>query len=195
MTDRPEPTDGDLAAAALADGNAYAALVIRHEAALARHVRRLLGPAHAAATDDILQDSFVRAYVNLRDYDRSRPFAPWLWRIAHNLAISHLRRQKAQPQPLTGEDAALLIDRLADPSSPQAALDAHRRDAAVRTCLGRLEPRYREVIALRFLDEKSYGDIGDILRLPAGTVATLIRRGLARLRPLLAAAGLDEGGE
>ncbi len=173
--------DRVLIEAALRDRHAYAALVLRYKTVLGRYVRRLLG-RHAHAHEDVLQEAFIRAYVNLNDYDRSRPFAPWLYRIAHNEAVSFLRRRNAESQTITGEDAALILERVADGDDPEAAWQRTATDVEVRKALSDLDVRYRDVLVLRYLEEKTYDEIADILEMPPGTVATLISRGLKQLR-------------
>jgi RNA polymerase sigma-70 factor, ECF subfamily len=167
--------------AVLKDGRAYGKVVARYEAALMRYVRRLLGH-HAASAEDVLQEVFVKAYLNINDFDRARAFAPWLYRIAHNEAVSYLRGRKMEQQTINGEDAMLLIERAAADSDPAADLEAARTSGEVRQALKALDARYRDVLVLRYLEEKSYDEIADILRLPPGTVATLIRRGLQQLK-------------
>jgi RNA polymerase sigma-70 factor, ECF subfamily len=173
--------DRQLAEAALHDKQAYAALVRRYETVLGRYVKRLLG-RHGQSAEDVLQDIFIKAYVNLNDYDRSRPFSPWIYRIAHNEAISFLRKRSAEPQVIAGEDALLILDRVADGEDPGAAWQRTRTDNDIRKALSALDQRYRDVLVLRYLEEKSYDEIADILEIPPGTVATLINRGLKKLK-------------
>ena len=174
-------SDQSLVAAALRNGQAYGPLVTRFAPVLGRYVRRLLGSQNHAV-DDVLQEVFLKAYVNLNDYDMARPFGPWIYRIAHNEAISHLRKSSAGPPMVTGEDSELILARLADGDDPHQALWRSQSAGHLRKALGGLDARYREVLVLRYLEEKSYDEISDILRLPPGTVATYISRGLARLR-------------
>ena len=192
MKDYASLDDSALVATALRDRNAYALLVVRYEGPLGRYAGRILG-SHAYATDDVLQEAFIKAYVNLRDYDRSRPFAPWLYRIVHNEAVSFLRKRRAEPQTIDGEDGLLLLERISDGSDLQADLVQKGMESAIRASMNTLGQRYRDVLVLRFLEDKSYSDIADILELPAGTVATLIKRGLNHLRPLLESSGLGIG--
>lgn len=173
--------DGQLVEAALRDRHAYAALVRRYEPVLGRYVRRLLG-RHGQAVDDVLQDVFIKAYVNLNDYDKSRPFAPWIYRIAHNESVSFLRKQSAGLQTIDGEDVLLILERVADADDPEGILQRSRTEGDVRKALSELEERYRDVLVLRYLEEKSYDEIADILEMPLGTVATLINRGLKLLK-------------
>ena len=91
---------------------------------------------------------------------------------------------------MTGEDAAVIFERLVGEVDPQETFDRIRIEEKVRLAIGTLDPRYREVMLLRYLEEKEYEEISDILEVPPGTVATLIRRGTQRLRSALEALGL-----
>jgi RNA polymerase sigma-70 factor, ECF subfamily len=183
----PADDDRSLVEAALRNPAAYAGVIERYEHVLGRYVRRLLG-RHAEAAEDVMQEVFIKAYMNLNDYDRSRPLAPWIYRIAHNEAISYLRKRKAEPQAVDGADAQLLIERIADPDDPDRALGRALALGDIRKALDGLDPRYRDVLVLRYLEDKSYDEISDILEMPPGTVATLINRGLKRLKEPLSAA-------
>ena len=173
--------DETLVRAALQDRQAYGALVRRYETRLARYVRRLLGN-YAQLTDDVLQNGFIRAYLNLNDYDSARPFSPWIYRIMHNEALSQLRKQRAGIQTIEGEEAQLILQRIADEDTPEISLQRSRSAADVRGALDSLDQRYRDVLVLRYLEEMSYEEISEVLALPAGTVANNISRGLKQLR-------------
>ncbi len=179
--DDTQAEDRDLVLAALSSRNAYGAIVRRFEAPLRRYVRRLLG-REAASADDVLQNAFIKAYMNLNDYDPLRPFSPWIYRIAHNEAVSHMRKIKSGPQPLPQDDADAILERIVDPDDPASLHGRKHATAQLRRALDRLDPKYRDILTLRYLEEQSYDEISDILQLPPGTVATLLRRGLQRLR-------------
>lgn len=178
--------DGALVAGALRDRNAYGAIVRCFEAVLKRYVRRLLG-RHAQSAEDVLQDVFLKAYVNLNDYDTTRPLGPWLYRIAHNEAVSFLRKRGAEPQVIDGEDGRLILERTRDETSADATARLDLAESGIHGALIELDPRYRDVLMLRYLEDKSYDEISDILQMPPGTVATRIRRGLERLKSTLTA--------
>jgi RNA polymerase sigma-70 factor, ECF subfamily len=184
VQDTGSPSDSELVVAALGDARAYGLLVRRWEPLLERYVRRILGRDGQAA-DDVLQEVFLKAYVNLNDFDRTRPFGPWIYRIARNEAISLLRKKKAEPPLITGDDALLLLERMPGGITAQETLDNARIEEQVRTAINGMEPRYREALLLRYLEEKGYDEISDILELPSGTVATLINRGTKMLRATL----------
>ncbi|HET7716499.1 MAG TPA: sigma-70 family RNA polymerase sigma factor [Bauldia sp.] len=183
------PDDGELVDAALRDKGAYALIVRRWEAPLSGYVRRLIG-RHEAAREDILQEVFLKAYLNLNDYDRSRPFGPWIYRIARNQAFDFLRKRKTEPIHVTGDDAALIFARLVGAGGPQELPERIRIEEEVRAAIASLDLRYRDALVLRYLEEKGYDEISDILRIPPGTAATLIRRGSEKLRGALTARGL-----
>jgi RNA polymerase sigma-70 factor, ECF subfamily len=178
--------DRQLVEDALHDKEAYALIISRYKTMLGRYVGRLLGSQRQWA-EDVLQDVFIKAYVNLNDYDRAQPFSPWIYRIAHNEAVSFMRKGKAENNMITGEDAALILDRVADGDDPDAAWQRACTKGEVRKALSELEQRYRDVLVLRYLEEKSYDEIADILEMPPGTVATLINRGLKQLQKPLRA--------
>lgn len=181
LAETQPPSDQDLVLAALGDPRAFAPLVRRYEPALRRYAGRLMG-RNSALVDDVLQEAFLKAYVNLNEYDRSRPFSPWIYRIVHNEAVSQLRKGKANALMITGEDGERLLTSIIDGSDVQENIDAARNEQRLVAAVASLEPRYRDVIVLRFLEERSYEDIAEILRLPMGTVATLVSRGKERLR-------------
>ena len=184
MQDLSSPTDIELVVAAVRNASAYAPLVRRWEPPLGRYVRRILGRDGQAA-DDVLQEVFLKAYVNLNDFDLARPFGPWIYRIVRNEAITQLRKNRSEPPQVTGEDAILLLERLSDGVTAQEILNRERIEYDVRKSINKLEARYREVLILRYLEEKGYDEIAEILALPGGTVATLISRGTRQLRDLL----------
>jgi RNA polymerase sigma-70 factor (ECF subfamily) len=178
------PTDQELVQASLNDPSAFASIVRRYEAPLGRYLSRLLG-WKSQQIEDVLQEVFLKAYVNLNDYDPARLFSPWIYRIAHNEAISLLRKRRTESQLISGEDSALLLERLGDGTDPQRELDAARVEEKLGAAIAGLDRKYRDVIVLRYLEDKSYDEIADILHLPMGTVATLVSRGKQRLRTAL----------
>ena len=184
------PDDATLVAMTLRDRNDYAPLVNRYEAPLGRYVSRLLGRRGQVA-EDIVQEAFIKAYVNLRDYDRSRPFAPWIYRIAHNEAVNFLRKHPKESLSLDSDDGRLILERLTGGTNPETQVALQDAGKLIDNCMHELGQRYRDVLVLRFLEDKSYSDIADIMKLPPGTVATLIRRGLQRLREVLETLGLE----
>ncbi len=184
VQDQVTPTDSTLVVAALCDKSAFAVLVRRWEGPLARFVSRILGQS-AQSTEDVLQDTFIKAFINLNDFDGNRPFGPWIYRIARNEAISFLRKKRLEPPSVTAHDGILLLERMSDGITAQEIYDKSRMAVQIRSAIASMDPRYREALVLRYLEEKGYDEISEILALPAGTVATLINRGTKQLRAAL----------
>ncbi len=184
-------TDQELVEAALFDRHAFSEIVHRYESPIRRYVRRL-GCKEDSDIDDVLQEIFMKVFINLNDYNSDLKFSSWLYRIAHNETISFFRKKRIQPGVVTlnAEDTEELFAQLAD-DTDSVELARQRYDArVVQGLLTGLNQKYREALVLRFLEEKSYTEISDILKIPEGTVATLINRGKKELRVALEAKGI-----
>jgi RNA polymerase sigma-70 factor, ECF subfamily len=180
-TEAEKLSDRQLVEATLSDRRVYAHIVKRYKAPLGRYVRRLLGWYRESA-DDMLQEVFIRVYLNLNDYDQTRPFSPWIYRIAHNETVSLLRKRNAEPPVVAGDDAQLILEHVSSDDNPAAGWAERRTAHEIQNALAALDARYRDVLVLRFLEEKTYDEIADILQIPPGTVATFISRGLKQLK-------------
>lgn len=156
------------------DRAAFACLVERYEAKLGRYVRRLM-PGIGEDADDVLQEVFMKVYVNARGFDPSLSFSSWIYRIAHNEAVSWLRKKKARPETVElGDDDFQTF--VASVEEGQSEREQALTQDVVSRVLGAMSEKYRTALVLKFLEQKSYEEISDILRVPMGTVATLIHR-------------------
>ena len=128
----------------------------------------------------MLQESFIKAYRHLNDYDEQLKFSTWLYRITHNQAIDTLRSVQVRPflSQVSLEDAAHFVTTTKD---AEADFLLQNDIQNVRRAILAMPLLYREVLILRFLEEKTYEEIVDIIKKPKGTIATLIRRGRALL--------------
>lgn len=143
----------------------------------------------AAAAEDLVQETFLRAFSRLDSYDRQRRFSSWLFRIAHNLTIDYCRRT----EPVTvsydapGEGPAAVADPAA--RSPEAAAAGAELARALDVAIARLRPAYREVVLLQYQEGLSHDEIADITDLPLGTVKTYLHRARKELAGYFGAAG------
>ncbi len=185
-------TDAQLVASVLAGSErAFGDLVRRYERPVYTLLLRMVREPLLA--EDLGQEVFVKAYRALASYDPARKFASWLFKIAHNAALDHLRRGELQTVPLeAGEDdrpdlAEVLVD--AGAEDPEAA--AGRRDLGrhLDRAIGRLRPEYRAAIVLRFQEGLSYQEIAEELGQPIGTVKTNLHRARKALAGLMTEAG------
>lgn len=181
----PEPSDEEIVREAITDKERFALLIERYEPKLSRYLRRL-GVGVTEDREDLLQNAFLKAYRNLNSFDSALSFSSWMYRITHNEAMSFFRRRHARPEFAFGEDEEVLRAVLADENADTAAVAELRLGTeAVTRALRELPEAERDVLMLRFFEDRSYAELSDILRLPAGTVATLLRRAKASLRTAL----------
>ncbi len=177
-------TDQELVARAIENKRAFAAIVHRYEAPLLRYIVRL-GCKDYSAAEDLLQEVFIKTFVHLNDYDSSLQFSSWIYRIAHNEIVSYFRKERSRPSVLIkGESDGFFENIAADAGLTEFAGQRHTVKE-IQEAVNRIETRYREVIVLKFFEEKSYEEISDILQIPQGTVATLVNRAKKKLKYLL----------
>ena len=181
----PEIPDEEIARRARTDPDAFGPLVARYELRLDRYLSRL-GLARKEDREDVLQNVFIKAYMNLNGFDPALSFSSWVYRIAHNEAMSFFRRSRARPQADLGEAGEAILAGIADEEADTTAM-AERRLAQeeLARAFGMLTPREREVLSLRYIEGRSYAEMADILELPLGTVSTLIYRAKRALRAAL----------
>ena len=169
------------------DEGAFATLVRRYEPKLRAYVNGIVAVEEEAR--DLVQEAFIRAWRHLDQYDRSFRFSTWLFRIAHNVAIDHLRRRRQPTVSLDlGEDDEGDEIRL-DPADPRRGPlgDLANRElaGALAREIERLPAGYRELVTLRHLVGLSYNEIADLKGLPLGTVKNKLFRAHSVLREAL----------
>lgn len=165
------------------DKEVFAVLIRRYEGALIRYVARL-GILNPEDKVDVVQNTFIKAYKNIHSFDAKFPFSSWIYRIAHNEAISFFRAKKARPEGHTIENAEEFIDRIYDDnSSSDIAEEINNKINAehINKALNNLEDKYKNILILRYFEDKDYSEISDILEIPSGSVATLIHRAKKQL--------------
>lgn len=197
---RPElATRTDQEIVALARGGeetAYRELVRRYERPLFSLLYRMVRDRELA--EDLAQETFVKALNAIESYRPEYKFSSWIFKIANNAAIDHLRRRELDTLSLEGsphaetpeaiEATALQIgDRQ---ESPLDEVEARELGGEIEAAIAKLRPEYRSCILLRHVEGRAYEEIAEILGLPLGTVKTYIhrarnelRRELAHLRP------------
>ncbi|HWP61623.1 MAG TPA: RNA polymerase sigma factor [Candidatus Paceibacterota bacterium] len=154
------------------DAEAFGTLVERYEAKLLRYGRKFL--SRKEDIEDIVQDVFVSAFTNIKSFDATRRFSPWIFRIAHNAFVNGLRGRSRNP--LTMID----FDTLLSHHVEEVPADFEREQLEMRELIDRgleaLPAKSREILVLFYLEEFSYQEIADILRVPMGTVGVRLKR-------------------
>ncbi|MEI7824404.1 MAG: RNA polymerase sigma factor [Chlorobiaceae bacterium] len=179
--EQPQFSDQDLVTNTIKNKHAFAAIVHRYEAPLLRYISRL-GCKDAAAAQDLLQEIFVKTFVHLNDYDHSLKFSSWIYRIAHNEIVSYFRKERSRPSVLTRAGEDYLFENIVDDADLIDQKSLRYTAPEIERAVGQLEQKYRDIIVLKFFEEKSYEEISDILQIPQGTVATLISRAKKKIK-------------
>jgi RNA polymerase sigma-70 factor (ECF subfamily) len=162
----------DLASAG--DQQAFEYLFTRYRDALMRLFEQRLEEKTMAS--DLLQETFIKVYLHINDYSKNYTFGQWVYSIARNTLVDHLRRKSGD----------VLIDErfrapLATSPSPEESVIINQTRAHFYNALEELTPEYRQVIEMRFLEEYSYEEIAEKLGRPLNTIKTQIRRARATI--------------
>jgi RNA polymerase sigma-70 factor (ECF subfamily) len=173
-----------------------------HEAAFRELVRRYQRPVFSLIyrmvrdrelAEDLAQETFVKVLNAIDSYRPEHKFSSWIFKIANNAAIDHLRRRELDTLSLDGAPDAVTPDRQeatalqvgARAESPLEEMEARELGSQIDRAIARLRPEYRACIVLRHVEGRAYEEIASILSLPLGTVKTYIHRARAELRETL----------
>lgn len=184
MTDAPPETDEQLASIAITDHDAFGTLIGRYEKKLYRYVRRITNASHEEC-EDILQEVFLKAYRYLNNFDPTLSFSSWIYRIAHNETISHFRKRSVRPQTIREEDGEMYLKNIVSDLDVIEEIDQQFLRTVVEATLKKLGGKYKDVLILRYLEEKSYEEISDILKIPVKTVGTRLNRAKKQMRDVI----------
>ena len=171
---------------------AFRELVRRYERPVFSLIYRMVRDREAA--EDLAQDSFVKVLNHIDRYNPDFKFSSWIFKIANNVAIDHLRRRQPQTVSMDGSPHATSASEIeassfeiaADQETALQELEAREIGSAIERAIARLRPEYRACIMLRHIEDRSYEEIATTLDLPLGTVKTYIHRARNELRVLLA---------
>ncbi|CAN5466104.1 sigma-70 family RNA polymerase sigma factor [soil metagenome] len=178
-------TDGELIVGFI-DGRAdgFEELVRRYQRPITSYVFRMLGEYESAL--DVTQEVFIKVYNSITKYSPEYKFSTWLYRIAHNAAVDHMRRNSITPQSIETENADGTYQIQIESRNPSPEQDHERRewrgeiDAVVRC----LPNAYRDLILLRHSRDLSYDEIAEVTGLPLGTVKNRLFRAREMMREM-----------
>jgi RNA polymerase sigma-70 factor, ECF subfamily len=171
---------------------AYRELLRRYERPVFSLIYRMV--RDRAAAEDLAQETFVKVLNALDSYRPEYRFSSWIFKIANNAAIDHLRKRElatlsldGAPDAITATDVQATALQATDHSpSPLAELEARELGTAIEQAVAKLRPDYRACILLRHVEGRAYEEIAEALDLPLGTVKTYIHRARLELRDHLA---------
>ncbi len=184
MYELHDVSDEDIIPILMKDRNVFVVLVQRYEQKLDRYIRRL-GITSKQDREDVLQNIFVKTYKNIQGFDTLLSFSAWIYRIAHNEAVSFFRSKKVRPEGHLVDDGEQVLLAILDENDFTKDLDRKINARRVALCVEKLDEIYRDIIILRYFEDREYKEISGILKIPEGTVATLLHRAKKKLKILL----------
>ncbi len=187
MAKKPQThTDQALVQLSLENADHFAALVDRYEKKLFRYIRRLSG-LDEQSIEDILQESFIKIYTHLNNFDTDLKFSTWAYRITHNETVNYLRKNKrviTLPLETDDEETGRLIDVLKSEIDLEEEAKHKELVDRIHKAIHMLPKNYREVLILRYIEDLDYQEISDILKMPMGTVATTLNRAKKKFKQI-----------
>jgi len=176
-----DKNDEDLVKLSLKDADVFSIIIDRYREKLFLYIKRISNVSKEEA-EDLLQEIFLKTYLNLNDYNPELKFSSWIYRISHNQVISYFRKMKARPEGNNLQLDDNLIDNLYSNSDILDDIDKNIDKNNILAVLNSLDKKYKEVLVLKFLEEKSYLEISDIIKKPQGTVASMINKAKSKFR-------------
>ena len=176
---------------------AFRELLSRYERPVFSLVYRMV--RDRALAEDLAQEAFVRAFNAIDTYDPSYKFSSWMFKIANNHTIDHLRKKKLDTVSIHGsphagsqeEEERTSITLEAGGEDPEAYVESKELGGQIEEAIGQLRPEYRSAVLLRHVEGYSYDEIAEIMEVPLGTVKTYLHRARGELREKLADARAD----
>jgi RNA polymerase sigma-70 factor, ECF subfamily len=169
------------------DQDAYGEIVELYKDKVYQISYRMLGNRHEA--EDIAQEAFIRAFINIHSFNIDLKFSTWLFRIATNLCIDRIRKKKPDyylDAEVAGTDGLNMYSQIPSRTDmPEKELESLELEETIQKEILKLPEKYRTVIVLKYIEELSLIEISEILNLPIGTVKTRIHRGREALRKQL----------
>ncbi len=162
------------------DARAFRDLVGQHHATAYAVVRAILGARRFDDVDDVMQLVYLKAYQGLASFRGEAKFSTWLYQIARREALDVVAKKRIDSTSIDEIEIAARAD-----ASPDAVTDERDTREMMERAMGELDESYRTAIELRYMAEKSYEEIAELMRLPVGTVKTYVHRGKLELKKIL----------
>jgi len=153
------------------DQELYSHIIKRYQTKLSHYLRKFIYDSDEL--EDVLQAVFIKTYKNLYGFNIDKKFSSWIYRIAHNEAINHIRKNSKIQLPLDEVEYKIIDENI----NLNNQVDNGLLKQKISQSLNAVKLKYREPLILFYFEQKSYQEISDILRIPKSTVGTLIRRG------------------
>jgi len=163
------------------DNEQFGHLVERYEAKMLSYARKFLFDSENAK--DMVQEVFIKAYVNIASFDLSKKFSPWLYRIAHNCFINEIKKTTRERSFVVSVD--VFFPELFSKDEPDREIIDNELRASLDDSISKVDIKYREVLVLYYFQELNYKEIADVLHIPVPAVGIRLSRGKKLLRKFM----------
>lgn len=171
-------TDEELVKLTLQNQEYFLGIIKKYKTKLYNYIRRISNVTPQDA-EDTLQEVFIKAYLNLNDLSPTEDglkFSSWIYRITHNQVISEYRKKRARPNTSSIDLEDINSRKIALELDIEKNIDTQFLRKNIFKILNNLNPKHKEILILKFFEEKSYKEISDIIQKPMGTVASLMNK-------------------
>lgn len=180
----PEKSDEEIAIQVQGgDSDSFRILVERYEPKIVRYAKRFFFDGDEGK--DLVQEVFIKTYINIRSFDPSRRFSPWIYRIAHNEFVNNIKRRQKERDNVSIFDFDTFFPNLAAKETADENFTRAEVRRMLDRSLDRLGVKYREPLILYYFEELDYREIADILHIPVSTVGVRLQRGRAMLKEVV----------
>lgn len=163
------------------DQDLFGIIIERYEPKLMRYAHKFLGDNDDCK--DLVQDSFIKAYVNIQSFNTDKRFSPWMYRIAHNEFVNSLKKKSRAPT-IPFDPDTLLPHPIAPETSDGEAIKQEMRRMLDGSLSG-MSPKYREPLVLYYFEDMDYRQIANVLEIPISTVGVRLKRGKSLLKKMV----------
>lgn len=162
------------------DIGSFSFLVERYEEKLKRYARKFLNNPDDIA--DVIQETLIKTYINIRGFDGDKKFSPWIYRIAHNELVNALKKKGRNP--LLFFDADTFFPHPVSDEETDKKIKEDEIKKILDKCLNEISFKYREPLLLFYIEELSYKEIAEVMRVPVSTVGVRLKRGKKMLKKI-----------
>ena len=160
--------------------DAFYCIVEKYEKKLLKYILRITNISYEEA-ENILQEIFIKAYTKINSYNSDYSFSSWIYRIAHNHTIDYYKKNKNKQNIDLNywnwdDENINFLELLESDENISKNIENKELNFKIKEILNTLDLKYKEILILKFLEERNYREISDILKIPEWTVATLINR-------------------
>jgi len=178
MDKNTEISDEDIALAVQnGETEEFGVLIERYESKILRYGKRFL--FQYEDIEDAVQDTFLKAFINIKSFKVNMRFSPWIYRIAHNTFINVIKKKGREPVTFFNPDT--ILGAAISEENPELEILKKELGEEIGKAIQSLPPKYREPIVLYFYEEKDYREIADIMHVPTSTVGVRIKRAKERI--------------